>query len=114
MGFGPDSMQDDSFRDLSPAMFAPSHILNSRFEILNLVGNGGMGEVYRARDQALGRIVALKFLRDSRTEADFKRRLRKEASAISLLNHPNICTLYDVDQDAGLDFLVMEFLEGET
>lgn len=73
-----------------------------------------MGQVYRARDLALGRIVALKFTGSASEELESKCGLKKEAAIISRLNHPNICTLYDAGQHAGFDFLVMEFLEGET
>ena len=79
------------------------------------LGAGGMGEVYRARDTRLGRIVAIKVLR-SHFASDPRRRQRfdREARLISQLNHPNICTLHDVGLEDGIDFLVMEYLEGET
>lgn len=74
-----------------------------------------MGEVYRARDTRLGREVAVKILPSHLSErCDAKQRFDREAKAISSLNHPNICTLYDVGHQDGTDFLVMEFLEGET
>jgi serine/threonine-protein kinase len=74
-----------------------------------------MGEVYRARDTRLDRTVAIKVLRSRGvTDPDIQRRFEREAKAISALNHPNICTLFDVGRNQGLDFLVMEFLEGET
>jgi Tol biopolymer transport system component len=79
------------------------------YEVLAPVGAGGMGEVYRARDQRLGRIVAIKLLSER-----FNDRLHREARAISALNHPNICQLYDICSEDGHDFLVMEYLEGET
>jgi serine/threonine protein kinase len=85
------------------------------YEIQYALGAGGMGEVYRARDTRLGRTVAVKILpshRSSNPEA--KQRFEREARAISSLNHPHICTLYDVGHQDGTDFLVMEFLEGET
>lgn len=75
------------------------------YEILTLVGAGGMGEVYRARDTRLGRTVAIKVGHDK-----FSDRFEQEARAISALNHPNICTLHDV----GPNYLVMEFVDGET
>ena len=85
------------------------------YEIVAPLGAGGMGEVYRARDTRLDRTVAIKILPahlSSNPEA--KQRFEREARAISSLNHPNICTLYDVGHQDGTDFLVMEFLEGET
>jgi eukaryotic-like serine/threonine-protein kinase len=85
------------------------------YEIQSPLGAGGMGEVYRARDTRLDRTVAIKILPahlSSNPEA--KQRFEREARAISSLNHPNICTLYDVGHQDGIDYLVMEFLEGET
>src|SRR3984885_11945931 len=75
------------------------------YEILAPIGTGGMGEVYKARDIRLNRIVAIKFLKGPHTE-----RFEQEARAIAALNHPNICTLHDV----GPDYLVMEYVEGAT
>jgi serine/threonine protein kinase len=85
------------------------------YEIQSPLGAGGMGEVYRAKDTRLDRIVAVKILPahlSSNPEA--KQRFEREARAISSLNHPHICTLYDVGHQDGTDYLVMEFLEGET
>jgi len=85
------------------------------YEVVSPVGAGGMGEVYRARDTRLDRTVAIKILPahlSSNPEA--KQRFEREARAISSLNHANICTLYDVGHQDGIDYLVMEFLEGET
>ncbi|MBZ5613205.1 MAG: serine/threonine-protein kinase [Acidobacteriia bacterium] len=85
------------------------------YEIQSPLGAGGMGEVYRARDTRLDRTVAVKILPphlSSNLEA--KQRLDREARAISSLNHPNICTLHDIGHQDGTDFLVMEYLEGET
>src|SRR5271154_4561369 len=85
------------------------------YEILSPLGAGGMGEVYRARDTRLDRSVAVKILPSHLSEdAEAKQRFDREARTISSLNHPNICTLYDVGHQDGIDFLVMEFLEGET
>jgi Protein kinase domain len=79
------------------------------------LGAGEMGEVYRARDTRLDRTVAVKILPADLSENDLaKQRFDREARAISSLNHPNICTLYDVGHQDGVDYLVMEFLEGET
>src|SRR5262245_41671155 len=85
------------------------------YEILSPLGSGGMGEVYRARDSRLDRFVAIKILPDHLADnAESKQRFEREARAISSLNHPNICTLYDVGHQDGIDYLVMEFLEGQT
>ncbi len=85
------------------------------YEIAAPIGAGGMGEVYRARDTRLGRDVAIKILPQHLTEkADARQRFEREARAVSSLNHPHICTLYDIGHQDGTDFLVMEFLEGET
>jgi len=85
------------------------------FEILSPVGAGGMGEVYRARDTRLDRIVAIKILHPELSSSpENRRRFEREAHAISSLNHPHICALYDIGRNQGIDYLVMEFLEGET
>jgi eukaryotic-like serine/threonine-protein kinase len=85
------------------------------YEIQSLLGTGGMGEVYRARDTRLGRDVAIKVLpAHLSSDLDLRQRMEREAKAISSLNHPHICTLYDVGSQDGIDFLVMEYLEGET
>ena len=85
------------------------------YEIQSPLGAGGMGEVYRARDTRLDRTVAVKILPSHLSDnPEAKQRFEREARAISALNHPNICTLYDVGHQNGIDYLVMEFLEGET
>jgi len=85
------------------------------YEIQSPLGAGGMGEVYRARDTRLDRIVAVKILPSHLSEnLEAKQRFNREARVISALNHSNICTLYDVGHQGGIDYLVMEFLEGET
>jgi serine/threonine protein kinase len=85
------------------------------YEIVSPLGVGGMGEVYRARDTRLDRTVAVKILpREFSTDPILKQRFEREAKAISSLNHPNICTLHDVGSQDGVDFLVMECVEGET
>src|ERR1041385_8127926 len=85
------------------------------YEIQSPLGAGGMGEVYRARDTRLDRTVAIKVLTSALVASpDLKARFEREARAISQLNHPNICTLHDVGHDGGTDYLVMEFIEGES
>ena len=85
------------------------------YEIGALIGAGGMGEVYRARDTRLDRDVALKVLPSSLSRSEERReRFRREARAISSLQHPNICTLFDIGQQNGIDYLVMEYLERES
>jgi len=85
------------------------------YQIVEPLGAGGMGEVYRARDTRLDRDVAVKVLPAHLTKnVEFKQRFEREAKSISQLTHPNICTLHDVGQHDGVDFLVMELLDGET
>src|SRR5579884_1948080 len=83
------------------------------YEIVAPLGAGGMGEVYQARDQRLGRDVAIKILRPGKvSDAEHKRRFIQEARAASALNHPNIATVYDISSDKGIDFIVMEYVPG--
>jgi len=85
------------------------------YEIQSPLGAGGMGEVYRARDTRLDRVVAIKILpKPFQSDSDLKVRFQREARAISSLQHTNICTLFDVGHQDGTDYLVMEYLEGET
>src|SRR6266446_6849714 len=85
------------------------------YEILTPIGAGGMGEVYKAADTRLNRTVAIKVLPPHFSDnPEMKQRFEREAQTIAGLNHPNICTLYDVGRQDGTDFLVMEYLEGET
>jgi len=85
------------------------------YEILSAIGAGGMGEVYRARDTRLERIVAVKILPDHLSDrAELRERFEREARTIASLNHPHICVLHDIGQQDGIDYLVMEYLEGET
>src|SRR5215469_5144087 len=85
------------------------------YEVLSPLGAGGMGEVYHARDTRLGRTVAVKILPE-RLSSNPERRQRfdREARAISSLSHPHICSLYDVGQQDGIDYLIMEFIEGDS
>src|SRR6202171_2638282 len=88
---------------------------NGPYEIIAPLGAGGMGEVYRARDSRLDRIIAIKILLDHLADrADLRERFEHEARTVASLNHPHICTLYDVGHQDGTDYLVMEYLEGET
>ncbi len=85
------------------------------YEVVSPLGAGGMGEVYRARDTRLDREVAIKVLPSHLSEnPEFRARFEREAKTISGLQHPNICVLYDVGRQDGVDFLVMEYLDGET
>jgi eukaryotic-like serine/threonine-protein kinase len=85
------------------------------YEIQSAVGAGGMGEVYRARDTRLDRVVAIKVLLPSvASDPQRQERFDREARAISSLNHPHICTLYDVGHAGGIDYLAMELLDGQT
>jgi eukaryotic-like serine/threonine-protein kinase len=85
------------------------------YEILSSIGAGGMGEVYRARDTHLDRIVAITVLPPHLAcRAELRELFEREAKAISSLNHPHICPLYDIGHQSEIDFLVMQYLEGET
>src|SRR5215467_687510 len=85
------------------------------YEISALLGAGGMGEVYRARDTRLERKVAIKILlAHLSSNAELKARFEREARAVSSLNHPHICHLYDIGEQDGSSYLVMEYLEGES
>ena len=85
------------------------------YEIEAPLGAGGMGEVYKARDTRLDRTVAIKVLPEHvASNPDLKQRFEREARAVAALNHPHICTLFDIGEQDGVDFLVMEYLEGET
>ena len=85
------------------------------YEILSPIGEGGMGEVYKARDTRLDRTVAIKVLAQRLTSSpDARVRFEREAKTVAALNHPHICTLHDVGRHEDTDYLVMEFLDGQT
>src|SRR6266849_2477869 len=85
------------------------------FEVLTIVGRGGMGEVYRARDTKLKREVAIKILPEEFSrDPDRVARFQREAEVLASLNHPNIAAIYDLQEAEGSRFLVLEFVEGET
>src|SRR6201998_3898196 len=85
------------------------------YESLSAIGAGGMGEVYKARDPRLDRIIAIKVLPTHLADrSELRERFDREAKTIASLNHPHICTLHDIGHQDEIDFLVMEYLEGET
>jgi serine/threonine protein kinase/Tol biopolymer transport system component len=101
--------------DDTPSALLPMGTRLGRYEILSLLGVGGMGEVYRARDTRLDRLVALKHLSaHAAASPEGRRRFEREAHATSALNHPHICALHDVREHEGVPFLVMELAEGES
>jgi hypothetical protein len=96
----------------SKAVKIPQHL--GRYEVVDLIGQGGMGALYRARDPRIGRYVAIKLLRRSYDTPELRDRFSREARAAGSLSHPNIVTIYDVGEDDGLPFIAMEYVRGET
>src|SRR6059036_670853 len=85
------------------------------YDIISAIGAGGMGEVYRARDKRLERTVAIKVLAPQLSNnAEYRQRFEREARTVAALSHPHICPVYDIGVQDGLDYLVMEYLEGES
>jgi len=106
--------QSSAGQDPTETMLLPGAAVGP-YRIEGPLGKGGMGEVYRARDNRLGRPVALKFLSGAMAaNQSTLERFRREAQALSALNHPNVCTVYDIGEHQGQPFLVMELMEGQT
>ena len=114
-------LEGDALKEMAEDVFSKSighSLVGERlgpYEVLSAIAAGGMGEVYKARDTRLNRIVAIKVLPEQfANRAELRQRFEREARTIASLNHAHICTLYDVGQQDGTDYLVMEYLEGET
>lgn len=102
-------------RSPSPSGFEPGEVIATQFKIVRLLGRGGMGEIYEAEDLKLRRRLALKFLpEDLSRDPQVLERFQREARAASALDHPNICTVYEVGEHESRPFIAMQYLEGET
>jgi serine/threonine protein kinase len=103
---------------VEPSTKASASLIGKRvgnYDLQARIGKGGMGEVYKARDSRLDRIVAIKILSPHlANDAQLRERFEREARTVARLNHPHICTLYDIGRQDGIDYLVMEYIEGET
>jgi tRNA A-37 threonylcarbamoyl transferase component Bud32 len=110
-----ESLTRDRAAEGRPPVSLPVGARLGAYEILSRLGAGGMGEVYRARDTRLDRTVAIKILPEHLAQhPDLRQRFEREARALSSLNHSNICALYDVGHQDGTDYLVLEYIEGES
>ena len=90
-------------------------LLDGRYEIQEIIGVGGMAVVYKAMDHRLNRLVAVKILKDDYlNDADFRRRFHVESQAVAMLSHPNIVSVYDVSKNDGMEYIVMELIDGIT
>ena len=90
-------------------------MLDNRYEIIECIGTGGMAMVYKARDHRLNRLVAVKILKpELASDADFRRRFHDESQAVAMLSHANIVSVYDVSHSDGLNYIVMELIDGLT
>ena len=96
-------------------MALPSGTRLGPYEVLGPIGEGGMGQVYRAKDARLDRVVAVKVLHEDRaTDPDRRQRFEREARAVAAFSHPNVCAIFDVGHQGDVTYLVMEYLDGET
>src|SRR5882672_234373 len=110
-----ESRSSSSFDSIDDARFVPGTMLAERYRIVGLLGAGGMGEVYLAEDNQLGRKVAIKFLPpEVATDERARNRLLREAKTAATLDHANICAIYEVGQEGDHSFIVLQYIEGET
>ena len=108
MRFMPDGRMEES-------MINPGMMISDRYEIIDRVGSGGMADVYKAKCHRLNRYVAIKVLKQEySSDAKFVAKFRAEAQSVAGLSHPNIVNVYDVGEDNGLHYIVMELVEGIT
>ena len=89
-------------------------VVIGRYEIISRLGQGGMGSLYLAKDPKIGRLVAIKLVRQEFDSPEARQRFAREAQSAGTLRHPNIVTIFDVDDHAGLPFIAMEYVDGET